>query len=262
MKDRPEFSSGRRIAEHELAHPAAIEGAVRADQACAKRSAYRLDRLASRARELVCDLVGIDHGDPAFGEQPGDHALAAADAARESDRVRLHMNWLKYWRVIWGPQNSATIPAAPRYGPKGIGTLRPCRANTMRAIPTAAPMKDDSRIASGSICQPHHAPIAASSLKSPNPIPSLPVASLNSQYTLHRARYPAAVPITAERRSVNRLPALTSSPSHSSGRVIESGRSCVSKSMKLAAMMHHTNTIAANAAGAEPERITRPAAAI
>src|SRR5712692_6736834 len=116
----------------------------------------------------------------------------------------------------------------------------------MRAIPTAAPMKDDSRIASGSICQPHHAPIAASSLKSPNPIPSLPVASLNSQYTLHRARYPAAAPITAERRSVKVPPILTSSPSHSSGRVIESGSSCVSKSMKLAAMMHQTNTIAAS----------------
>src|SRR3989442_15583131 len=112
MKDRPEFSSGRRIAEHELAHPAAIEGAVRADQACAKRSAYRLDRLASRARELVCDLVGIDHGDPAFGEHPGDHTLAAADAARESDGVRLHMNWLRYWRGSVGPPNSPAIPAA------------------------------------------------------------------------------------------------------------------------------------------------------
>src|SRR3989449_9380693 len=118
MQDRLELSSGRRIAEHEPAHPATIEGAVRADQACAELSAYRPDRLASRARELVCDLVGFVHGDPAFGEQPGDHALAAADAARESDRVRLHMNWLRYWRVILGPQNNATIPAAPRDGPE------------------------------------------------------------------------------------------------------------------------------------------------
>src|SRR5438093_1674761 len=120
MQDRLELPSRRRIAEHELAHPVTIQGAVRADQACAERRAYRADRLASRARELVGDLVGVDHGNPAFGEQPCDHALAAADAARESDRVRLHMNWLKYWRVIWGPQNRATIPAAPKYGPKGI----------------------------------------------------------------------------------------------------------------------------------------------
>src|SRR5712691_6656789 len=114
MQDPLELFPRRRIAEREPAHPATIERAVRADQACAERRAYRPGRLASRARELVGDLVGIDHGDPALGEQPGDHALAAADAARESDRVRLHMNWLKYWRVIWGPQNRATIPAAPK----------------------------------------------------------------------------------------------------------------------------------------------------
>src|SRR6266852_6824566 len=261
MQDRLELFSRRRVAEHELAHPVTIEGAVRADRACAERSAYRFDRLASRARELVGDLVGVDHGNPAFGEQPGDHALAAADAARESDRVRLHMNWLKYWRVIWGPQNRATIPAAPKYGPKGIGTLRPCRRKTTRAIPTAAPMKDDSRIVSGKACHPHHAPIAASSLKSPNPIPSLPVTSLNSQYTLQRARYPAAAPITAERRSVKTPAALTNNPSHKSGSVIESGSSWVSKSMKVAAMMHHRNAIAANAAGPAPKCTADQAAA-
>src|SRR2546422_7041929 len=133
MQDRLELSSGRRIAEHELAHPATIEGAVRADQASAKRSAYRLDRLASRARELVCDLVGIDHGDPAFGEHPGDHTLAAADAARESDRVRVHMNWLRYWRVVLGAQNSATIPAGPPDRPQGKRTPRPRPAPTIRA---------------------------------------------------------------------------------------------------------------------------------
>src|SRR3989441_6932829 len=132
MQDRLEFFSGRRIAEHGPAHPATIEGAVRADQACAELSAYRPDRLASRARELVGDLVGIGHGDPAFGEQPGDHALAAANAARESDRVRLHMNWLRYWRGIWGPPNNATIPAAPRYGPKGNRHPRGGRAGTPR----------------------------------------------------------------------------------------------------------------------------------
>src|SRR5207247_6148955 len=261
MQDRLELLSRRRIAEHELTHRVTIKGAVRADQACAERRAYRPDRLAPRARQLVGDLVGFDHGSPAFGEQPGGHALAAADAARESNRVRLHMNWLRYWRVIWGPQNSATIPAAPRYGPKGIGTLRPCRAKTMSAIPTAAPMKDDSRIVSGKTCHPHHAPIAASSLKSPNPIPSLPVASLNSQYTLQRVRYPAAAPITAERRSVKTPPALTSKPNHSSGSVIESGRSWVSKSMKLEATMQHTNTSAANAAGTAPNRTADQAAA-
>src|SRR5256886_7707724 len=261
MQDRLQPFSRRRIAEREPTHPVTIEGAVRPDQACAERGAYRADRLAPRARELVGDLVSIDHGDPAFGEQPGDHALATADATGESDRVRLHMNWLKYWRVIWGPQNRAKIPAAPKYGPKGIGTLRPCRRKTMRTIPTAAPMKDDSRIVRGKACHPHHAPIAASSLKSPNPIPSLPVTSLNIQYTLQRARYPAAAPITAERRSVKTPPALTSNPSHKSGSVIESGSSWVSRSMKLTATMHHRNTIAPNAATPKPKCAADHAAA-
>src|SRR5215831_4430196 len=143
-----------------------------------------------------------------------------------------------------------------------MGTPRPCREKTMREIPTAAPMNDDRMMVRGSICQPHQAPMAASSLKSPNPMPSLPVKSLNSQYTLHSARYPAAAPITAERRSVNTPPVLSSNPSHSRGRVIESGSSCVSKSMKLAAMMHQRKTIAPNAAGVKPNRAADHAAAI
>src|SRR5439155_4544745 len=97
MQDRLQPFSRGRIAEREPTHPVTIEGAVRPDQACAERGAYRADRLAPRARELVGDLVSIDHGDPAFGEQPGDHALAAADATRESDRVRLHVTWVNYW---------------------------------------------------------------------------------------------------------------------------------------------------------------------
>src|SRR2546426_190376 len=100
MQDPLELLPRRRIAEHEHAHRVAIESAVSADQVCAERRAYRLDRLASRARELAGDLVGVDHGDPALREQPGDHALAAADASRESDGIRLHMYWLRYWRVI------------------------------------------------------------------------------------------------------------------------------------------------------------------
>ena len=38
-----------------------------------------------------------------------------------------------------------------------------------------------------SACQPSQAPNAASSLKSPYPMPSLPVTSLNNQNTVHRA---------------------------------------------------------------------------
>src|SRR6266545_547464 len=99
MQDRLELFPRRGVAEGELAHPGAIERAVGADQARAEGPAYRPYRRASGPRELVCDLVRVDNGDPEFAEPLGDRALAAADAARESDRVGLHMNWLRYWRV-------------------------------------------------------------------------------------------------------------------------------------------------------------------
>jgi len=99
MQDRLELFLRRGVAEGELAHPGAIERAVGIDHARAERPAYRRDRRASGPRELVCDLVRVDNGDPELGEPLGDRALAAADAARESNRVGLHMNWLRYWRV-------------------------------------------------------------------------------------------------------------------------------------------------------------------
>src|SRR5262249_53684033 len=70
--------------------------------------------LAPGPRQLVRDLVGVGHVRAEPREQRRDRALAAADAARESDGEGLHMNWLRYARVSCGPQKSATIPAAPR----------------------------------------------------------------------------------------------------------------------------------------------------
>src|SRR5258706_6085735 len=103
----------RRVPEREVAHPAAIETAVHADRACAERRAYRRDRLASRAREPAGDLVGIDHGDPAPGEQIRDHAFSAADAARESDGES-HRRQRRYQSTICRLQHMATIPAMAR----------------------------------------------------------------------------------------------------------------------------------------------------
>src|SRR5260221_6052960 len=102
------------VGESEPAHPGAIERAVRRDRLRAERRGYGYDRLASRPSQVVCEFVGIDHLHAEPREHPGNRALPAADPARESDGVGFHMNWLKYWRVSWGPQNSATIPAAPR----------------------------------------------------------------------------------------------------------------------------------------------------
>ncbi|MNF99657.1 hypothetical protein D3C84_825660 [compost metagenome] len=56
-----------------------------------------------------------------------------------------------------------------------------------KIMPIIAPTRDDSKMVSGKICQPPQAPSMANSLKSPWPMPSLPVISLNSQNTDHSA---------------------------------------------------------------------------
>src|SRR5882724_3989026 len=114
MQYRLQSFSGLSVTEREAAHPRAIEGPVGRDRLGAERGAEGRVRLAPRPRQLVGDLVGVDHGGAELGKPSRDRALSAADAARESDGVRLQMNWLRYWRVSWGPQNSATTPAAPR----------------------------------------------------------------------------------------------------------------------------------------------------
>lgn len=65
------------------------------------------------------------------------------------------------------PQNSASIPAIARYGPKASGMLWSRPLKTMRLMPMNAPTTDEPSTISGSIFQPSHAPSAASSLKSP-----------------------------------------------------------------------------------------------
>ena len=45
-----------------------------------------------------------------------------------------------------------------------------------------------------------------------------------------------------------------SRPAQSSGSVIASGRSCVSRSMNVSATMHHTKSIAPNACQPNPNR--------
>ncbi|MNC90398.1 hypothetical protein D3C83_64900 [compost metagenome] len=72
------------------------------------------------------------------------------------------------------------MPAMAIYGPKW--KRKPASQRPLAAIicsaPKARPTTDERRITSGSIFQPRNAPTAASILKSPYPMPSLPVASL------------------------------------------------------------------------------------
>src|SRR3546814_17620654 len=70
--------------------------------------------------------------------------------------------------------------------------------------PMIAPTNDDSRIVGRIPCSPIHAPSAASSLKSPWPMPSLPVSCLNSHHTVHRLRYPITAHTSAGLAGIER----------------------------------------------------------
>ena len=98
-----------------------------------------------------------------------------------------------------------------------VPVLASDRENAMP--PTIAPISDDSRMIGRSAVAPIHAPSAPSSLKSPYPMPSLPVSSLNSQNTDHRLAQPTAAPSIASDGSTKIGTSDSSKPSHSRGRV-------------------------------------------
>src|SRR5262249_4384559 len=106
------------VAERERAHRRAVERSVGGDHPVAESRADRRDSLASGPRQLVRDLVGVDHVDAEPSEQIRHRALAAADPARESDGVGLNINMLNSCRLSCGPKNRPTMPAMARYGPK------------------------------------------------------------------------------------------------------------------------------------------------
>src|SRR3546814_10341927 len=99
--------------------------------------------------------------------------------------------------MICSPHMKTIHPATARYGPNGIGVALSRPFMPSQIEPMIAPTSDDSRIVGNIPCSPIHAPSAASSLKSPWPMPSLPVSCLNSHHTVHRLRYPITAPTSA-----------------------------------------------------------------
>lgn len=73
------------IGKGNLADAAAVELAVRPDDACAEVRAIRLVERAARLHELVRDGVSIDDGCPEAAQDGRGRALAARDAARQTD---------------------------------------------------------------------------------------------------------------------------------------------------------------------------------
>ncbi|MNT71715.1 hypothetical protein D3C72_2102310 [compost metagenome] len=85
-------------------------------------------------------------------------------------------------------------------------------------------------------------------------MPSLPVTSLNTQYTVHRLRYPATAPHSASARGTWMPKALTISPSHMVGSTSTSGSSWWSASIRLRASRHQVSGRATNASTEAPKR--------
>src|SRR5262249_60182049 len=96
VENRLEPFSLAAVAEGEGAHRGAVERSVGGDRPLSEGGADWRNRLAPGPRQLVSDLVGVDHVHAELREQARNCALAAADAARESDGEGLHRNWLRY----------------------------------------------------------------------------------------------------------------------------------------------------------------------
>ena len=179
------------IAECRRAHPRAIEAAVGRDEVGAEGGTDRVDRGAARQRELTRDEVGVDQSRAERHEHRPDRALAAADAAGQADpQGRSHG---RVPRVRPSAASRARVPGrrTARPGRRRRGTDRTARSvlragpdDIFIAMPTTAPITEAASTIGRIIFQPSQAPKAASSLKSPKPMPSLPVVSLNAQ--VHR----------------------------------------------------------------------------
>ena len=85
MQDGFQALLRRGIGEDDGAHRGAVERAVGRHHAVAEAGADRRHRGAAGRGQFMGDGVGVDHRDAVRGEQVGNGALAAADAAGEAD---------------------------------------------------------------------------------------------------------------------------------------------------------------------------------
>ena len=98
-------------------------------------------------------------------------------------------------------------------------------------VPAIAPCTADSSVTGSSAGQPSHAPIAAISQTSPQPMVSrLRIFSPNKAIAAKAAK-PAAAPIAESIQRTSRFQSGETSPTASSGQVIWCGSSQVSRSM-------------------------------
>ena len=106
MQDGLEPPPRRRVGEDVLAHAAAVEPAVLAEDLRAERVDHGGERRLARLDDLPRDHVRVDHRHAAGGEQVRDRGLAARDAAGEG-------------YAIWGHPRSAWRFKAGQEGTQG-----------------------------------------------------------------------------------------------------------------------------------------------
>lgn len=109
-------------------------------------------------------------------------------------------------------------------------------------MPKMLPLIDAANAMKGRICQPNQAPKIARSLKSPCPIPSILRMDLKIKAIIHNDKYPAIAPIMAFSGVVKTLKQFNKSPIQISGKVISSGKTKCSSSIKTSAINPQVNS--------------------
>ena len=144
--------------------------------------------------------------------------------------------------ISWGPKKIYAMLPIERKGPNGTANFMPLRVWAITANPVKVPTREDVNIVKRTPCQPMIAPIIASNLMSPPPIPSFFVIRLYVQATRSRLPPPAMIPSNESKKVIFERTKLAARQTGMPGRVIRSGMIRWSRSMKVT-----TNKLAINA---------------
>jgi hypothetical protein len=110
VQDGFQARAGAGVGEHQGAHLGAVERSLRRGEGGAEFVQQGRHGGAVRRGEGVGDLVGVDDGRAARGEQVGDRGLAAADAAGETDR-ECGRNWA--WCHVYPARRKVRAAGSP-----------------------------------------------------------------------------------------------------------------------------------------------------
>jgi len=113
VQDRLQAPPGRGVGEGQRAHAIAVHCTIGGGNLGAELAHQRRHGLALRGGQAMGNGVGIDEHRPLTDEHRRDGALAAADAARQS-QVQRHQSVGNHSRVSCCPKNIAAMPPPTR----------------------------------------------------------------------------------------------------------------------------------------------------